>query len=129
MTHADRAGVRVRFGPEDVATRAEHLGLGVELDVTFEPDHRLPLSHGRTAYRTTSRPYPGRMSAPARPAWHGSGPVRNRELLRRGSAGEGRARARLRGLRPLAGAFARRAPTRSVADRPAGRGHRSRTGR
>src|SRR5437773_12074531 len=47
MAHADGARVRIGFGPEDVAASAEHLGLGVELDVTFEPDHRLPRSHGR----------------------------------------------------------------------------------
>ena len=41
MAQAERAGERVRLGPEPVLAGAEHLGGGIQLDVDLQPDHRL----------------------------------------------------------------------------------------
>ena len=41
IAETDRTDVRVRLAAEDVAASAEHLGLGLELDVALDADNRL----------------------------------------------------------------------------------------
>src|SRR5918996_6247483 len=73
MPQAHWAGERVGLGAELVAAPTEHLGARAELDVTLEPDHRLPLAHRagqpigpfRREGAVGARPYPVRMSSPA----------------------------------------------------------------